>query len=801
VSASLFENHRRQLNASGISSEVIDERGYFTMHRGSATDAAANLERLKALGVPKLGRDSDARLPGLVVPLYRPTGERSGVLYKPDHAPKNAAGKTCKYIASSGPGVIDVHPRNVERMVDPTVPLWITEGTKKADALTTRGQCAVSISGVYNWRSSGGTLGDWESICLKGREIMICFDSDAVQKKQVLEAMKRLGKWLKTKRVKKVWYVVTPPKFDDVRTKGVDDYFAAGGTLDGLREVASKSVPKFLGAEVNEFDDAHMAQVIADDGLAGRFVWSAGLGWRQWDGRRWDTCSDAAVEETVRQYCLTRFQQAVEEFVDAGVSGKSTEKAEGVMKGWQSMTSRGRRMHAVGGCKGILEVRAEQFDAHSDLLNTPDGIVDLRTGEVTSHDPEMYMTRITRGSYRPGFTHMDWVKALTAIPDDVRDWLQVRFGQGSTGHPTPDGRLLVLMGGGQNGKSLLTTDGILPALGDYGAPASHKLFMSTRGSEHSTEMADLRGQRLLIAEELTEGRSIDVTALKRIQDVGQIKARYVHRDNITFTASHTLMCTTNNVPVITETDHGTWRRLALVRFPYRFVNPGQPTEGPNDRPGDATLKMRIKAGQDGQHDAIVTWIVEGAMRWYEDDFGRDGVLEPPKRVLDDTLEWRAEADRILGYWRERLVHAEGSCIWAVDLIADFNRWLESNGHHPWPKETFQPRFSGHEETTRGGVEMRRVRRVTGLSRPSVVTAQAIPAQPAVYGGVRFRTALDDADLGVPVGVQTVQTLQETSQISTHVGEFPNGSAQSAQACTTPLRGLPLRAAAEPDDPW
>jgi putative DNA primase/helicase len=92
---------------------------------------------------------------------------------------------------------------------------------------------------------------------------------------------------------------------------------------------------------------------------------------------------------------------------------------------------------------------------------------------------------------------------------------------------------LILQGARENGNAL-TTDGLVPALGSYPSMASSKLFRSTKGSEHSTEMADLRGRRLLIAEELTEGRSIDVAALKRISDVGTIKARYIRQDNMEF---------------------------------------------------------------------------------------------------------------------------------------------------------------------------------------------------------------------------------------------------------------------------
>src|SRR5690606_20733667 len=159
-------------------------------------------------------------------------------------------------------------------------------------------------------------------------------------------------------------------------------------------------------------------------------------------------------------------------------------------------------------------------------------------------------------------------KALEAVPDpEVRRWLQARFGQAITGHAAPDDILPILHGGGENGKSTIVGYGLLPAFGDYATSASTKLFLAGKGSEPSTERADLRGRRLVLAEELTEGRALDVTAIKQLIGTSRIKARYVHRDNIEFDATYSIMLTSNYRPVINETDHGTWRRLALVQFP------------------------------------------------------------------------------------------------------------------------------------------------------------------------------------------------------------------------------------------
>jgi hypothetical protein len=72
-------------------------------------------------------------------------------------------------------------------------------------------------------------------VSLKGRTVTICFDADACTNPHVQRAMIRLGRWLLSKAVKKVWYLIVPAEHNGVAVKGADDFFAAGGTLEELK--------------------------------------------------------------------------------------------------------------------------------------------------------------------------------------------------------------------------------------------------------------------------------------------------------------------------------------------------------------------------------------------------------------------------------------------------------------------------------------------------------------------------------------------------------------------------------------
>jgi hypothetical protein len=138
-------------------------------------------------------------------------------------------------------------------------------GHQKADSLTSKGVCAVGfLGGVYGFRNSVSSLGDWEDILIKGREWTVCYDADARTKPQVLAAMKRVANFLKYKGAKKVYYLIVPGEVNGKKVKGVDDYFAAGGTLDELKAAREGTPPK-IDTSDDAFSDSILAETIADD--------------------------------------------------------------------------------------------------------------------------------------------------------------------------------------------------------------------------------------------------------------------------------------------------------------------------------------------------------------------------------------------------------------------------------------------------------------------------------------------------------------------------------------------------------
>jgi hypothetical protein len=229
----LSPEHRRTLEQeSGIAPEAIDARGYRTI--------TAKVE-LRDVGFSNPQR----RVPALLLPVWGVQGEI--VLYqaRPD-APRIRDGKPVKYETPAGTRmVLDVHPLALPKIGDPSVPLFITEGIKKADALISRGCCSVALLGVWNWRgtnSKGGkaTLADWESIALNGRQGYVVFDSDVMLKPQVHQALVRLKGFLESRGA--VVALIYLPSGDGGQKVGADDYLSGGHTIDDLLALARVDV-------------------------------------------------------------------------------------------------------------------------------------------------------------------------------------------------------------------------------------------------------------------------------------------------------------------------------------------------------------------------------------------------------------------------------------------------------------------------------------------------------------------------------------------------------------------------------
>lgn len=457
------------------------------------------------------------------------------------------------------------------------------------------------------------------------------------------------------------------------------------------------------------------------------------VGWYRWMKTHWQKME----EDYVRQVAMNIYEKKFKHYADlyaktgdekypirakAYKTFMSSSKLTGIIKSWSHTP-------------GVL-VDVSQLDSYPELLNTPEGIVNLRTGVVDPHDAKKYFTRITRGSYRPDDEfHEDWKAVLSALDEETVSYLQLRMGQAITGYIPESDDAIFLTGRGSNGKTAYTTDGVFQAIGDYALLANPNLVAIKDGGGGATpERAALHGARFVLIEELAADKMLNIAEIKRITGTPMITARFLYGKDFTFRATHTLFVTANQLPLVNDTDTGAWRRLLRIYFPYEYV--GTPTLA-HHRKGDPGLRPRLSGGRDGQHDSIVTWLVRGAMAYLADV---DSILPDnrPSTVERATDEWRQTADRVLGFIRDRLVPEEGAMIARTDLYADFTGYLTENGHSRWSSQSFFGKFLDHSTVASAGAYQTRTRNAAACSRPPSVVGELQATVPQVIVGFRFK---------------------------------------------------------------
>ena len=201
-----------------------------------------------------------------------------------------------------------------------------------------------------------------------------------------------------------------------------------------------------------------------------------------------------------------------------------------------------------------LAATTDQWDADPWLLNTPGGVIDLRTGEIRDHQPSDYMTKMT--AVEPDGACPLWRKFLNRIfagDAELIAYVQRVAGYTLTGS-TRDHAMFFGFGTGANGKSVFinTISGIL---GDYHRTAAIETFTASKFDRHPTDLAGLRGARLVTAIETEEGRRWDEAKIKTLTGGDKISARFMRQDYFEFSPQFKLMIAGNRKPSLRSVDN------------------------------------------------------------------------------------------------------------------------------------------------------------------------------------------------------------------------------------------------------
>ena len=169
-------------------------------------------------------------------------------------------------------------------------------------------------------------------------------------------------------------------------------------------------------------------------------------------------------------------------------------------------------------------------------------------------------------------------------------------------------------------------------MGDYHRAAPIETFTASTNERHPTDLAGLRGARLVTAVETEEGRRWAESKIKVLTGGDKIAARFMRQDFFEFMPQFKLLIAGNHKLGLRSVDEAVRRRFNLIPFTV--------TIPPGER--DQALSDKLKAELPG----VLAWMIDGCLDW------RTEWLSPPVAVTAATAAYLDAEDAIAAWMDE-----------------------------------------------------------------------------------------------------------------------------------------------------
>jgi P4 family phage/plasmid primase-like protien len=322
----------------------------------------------------------------------------------------------------------------------------------------------------------------------------------------------------------------------------------------------------------------------------------------------------------------------------------------------------------------MLSIAEDRWDAKDTdhLLPVANGVIDLRSGAFSEHS---YAHLVTQGSivkYDPLATCPRFQEFLDqCVPDKpTQKYLQALFGYTATGHINMQ-QAYLLTGSGGNGKSTLINLVMKYVLGDFGAIASKSTVIAGRNEAHPTNLASLRGKRLVSLSELDANTMLDAASLKHLTGGGDVTARRMREDFTVFTPKWKIVIDTNDIPLVREAGPAMRRRLVCIDFSAFSVDYSGKDES---RKLNEDLEKEIG---ESEASGILNWVIDGARAYYNEK-----ALHPdniPDAVKESTAKIWPLIDLATQWLEDTCVVETGTETDVKILYKSFREWCEASG--------------------------------------------------------------------------------------------------------------------------
>jgi putative DNA primase/helicase len=415
--------------------------------------------------------------------------------------------------------------------------------------------------------------------------------------------------------------------------------------------------------------------------------------WLRYEGGAWretETGGEKAVQEMLRG--LFQLEGPLYSDVEyPKTKGKMTSERTEFGEWWTQQRAAAKVSAAAKVIRndGLLDASPAEFDAQPMLLNCPNGVVDLASGELLEHDPRLMLRRQVPIDYESEAKAPRWEAFLETVQPsaDMRDYLQRIVGYTITGS-TKEQVVFFHVGPPASGKSVFL-DVLNAMLGEFAGIVPSNTLLNKKMENHPADIMSMEGRRMLALDETPEGARLDESLIKRLSGETKQTARGMGENWREFKLVGKVHLVTNHDPHISD-DQAMHRRLHYI--PWRHQIP---------------VEERIQGLAEliicEELEGVLAWAVRGARRWREDHLNR-----PAEAEMARSAYLAAEDEFAVFIDEELIVGAENAFTASKEVYRRYRQWCESQGMKPMSAVAFGRKLS------RRGVEASRTREARGF---------------------------------------------------------------------------------------
>jgi putative DNA primase/helicase len=356
--------------------------------------------------------------------------------------------------------------------------------------------------------------------------------------------------------------------------------------------------------------------------------------WYLWTGSAWEVDNLQEIQRAA-EYAAELVLDMAKNELSASLGTDFEKEARKKVAAATAGKNHGKLLAAIArfSSQDGISILPEEFDHNPELLNLPNGTLNLHTHELLPHDQSDLIT-LTFGAELDKDAECPLFEAFMAdsIPDvSVREYVQRCLGYSMLGKPV-ERTMFLLHGPSGTGKSVLTNV-MTEVFGGYGTTAPASTFR-LKNNESSIDVHKLRGRRFVATSEMPEGAQLDEELVKRITGGDTMTSRSLYEEFQDWRAQCVVWIATNFLPKVNSDDNAIWRRAKTVRMDTEYGSDGRP-----EIKGYADVLLLERNG-------ILNWLLAGLTAYQQRG------LDEPSAVTQDIENYRIEVDTVASFVRD-----------------------------------------------------------------------------------------------------------------------------------------------------